>query len=197
MLARYGRLLEPDEMKAAARKDPGVLAPLALFRSRREFEAPDISEGFARLDFVPFQRRFPADFRNRALIVWLDVVPDGEARDAYREVIRRHAADGWPVLGLSWQPDVARGALTREEAAARLAQVGAALDAKVDWSFCPHGDGPPSCWCRKPLPGLGVVLIERHRLDPARCLYVGGDAADRSFARALGIPMVSAASSGA
>jgi histidinol phosphatase-like enzyme len=42
------------------------------------------------------------------------------------------------------------------------------------------------CWCRKPLPGLAVVLIERHRLDPARCLYVGKDASDEAFARAAG-----------
>jgi hypothetical protein len=30
------------------------------------------------------------------------------------------------------------------------------------------------------------VLVERHRLDPARCLYLGRDASDRAFARALG-----------
>jgi hypothetical protein len=38
------------------------------------------------------------------------------------------------------------------------------------------------------MPGLGVVLIERHRLDPARCVYVGSDAGDRSLARKLGMP---------
>ena len=60
------------------------------------------------------------------------------------------------------------------------------------WSFCPHGEGPPACWCRKPLPGLGVLLVERHRLDPARCLYVGDGAADDAFARALGFTIASA-----
>jgi len=34
---------------------------------------------------------------------------------------------------------------------------------------------------------LRVVLVERHRLDPARCVYVGHDAGDRAFARALGL----------
>ena len=36
-----------------------------------------------------------------------------------------------------------------------------------------HAAGPPQCWCRKPLPGLGVPPIHRHHLDPARCIYVG------------------------
>jgi Tol biopolymer transport system component len=34
--------------------------------------------------------------------------------------------------------------------------------------------------------GLGVLLIHRHRLDPARCVYVGSSAADPGFARKLG-----------
>jgi hypothetical protein len=31
-----------------------------------------------------------------------------------------------------------------------------------------------------------VVLVERHRLDATRCVYVGRDASDESFARAMG-----------
>jgi histidinol phosphatase-like enzyme len=89
-------------------------------------------------------------------------------------------------VGLSWQPDVARGVVTPEAVAAAFARASDVLGTDVDWAYCPHGDGPPVCWCRKPLPGLGVVLIERHRLDPARCIYVGRDAMDRAFARALG-----------
>ncbi len=51
----------------------------------------------------------------------------------------------------------------------------------------PPGGGPARCWCRKPLPGLGVELIARHRLDPASSIYVGRDAADRTFAASLGV----------
>src|SRR5688572_2056171 len=50
MFSRYGRLLEPGELKDASRKDPGALAPQVLYRHRREFEAPHESEGFARID---------------------------------------------------------------------------------------------------------------------------------------------------
>jgi histidinol phosphatase-like enzyme len=60
------------------------------------------------------------------------------------------------------------------------------LDVQIEMECCPHGTGPPRCWCRKPLPGLGVVFIHRHRLDPAQCIYVGGGALDAGFARRLG-----------
>ncbi|HET9316890.1 MAG TPA: aldo/keto reductase, partial [Vicinamibacteria bacterium] len=38
MLAKYGRLLEPDEMKRVSRSDPNAFAPQALYRHRRELE---------------------------------------------------------------------------------------------------------------------------------------------------------------
>ncbi len=186
MLRRYGRLLEPDALKEAARKDPGALAPQALYRHRREFEPPDEAEGFTRVEVVPFRRQRAGDLCNRALIVWFDTLIDGAVLSARRDVVRRHAGEGWLVVGLSWRPEVARGALTPEAVAADCARANELLGTDVEWAYCPHGDGPPVCWCRKPLPGLGVVLIERHRLDPARCLYVGRDAVDQAFARALG-----------
>jgi len=107
-------------------------------------------------------------------------------RPGARAAIRRHAGEGGLVLGVSWQPEVARGSRTADEVAATFARTHELLGAEVESVYCPHGDGPPVCWCRKPLPGLGVVLIERHRLDPSRCVYVGRDASDEAFARALG-----------
>jgi histidinol phosphatase-like enzyme len=56
----------------------------------------------------------------------------------------------------------------------------------IEVEYCPHAAGPPRCWCRKPLPGLGVLMIQRHRLDPSQCVYVGAGAADPGFARKLG-----------
>jgi histidinol phosphatase-like enzyme len=60
------------------------------------------------------------------------------------------------------------------------------LEVEMEIEYCPHAGGPPTCWCRKPLPGLGVVLIQRHQLDPARCIYVGAGPQDPGFARRLG-----------
>jgi hypothetical protein len=31
-----------------------------------------------------------------------------------------------------------------------------------------------------------VLLIDRHRLDPAQCVYIGNGAADPGFAKKLG-----------
>jgi aryl-alcohol dehydrogenase-like predicted oxidoreductase/histidinol phosphatase-like enzyme len=200
MLSRYGRLLAPEELARAARQDPGALSPGALFRHRRELEPPEVSEGFVRVDAVPFERRRPAEFRNRALILWYDGVvrrsragartptspDDVEVLPGRREGIRRHLDDGWLALGVSWQPEIAGGAMTPAAVEAALARTHELLGVPIDVVYCPHGDGPAVCWCRKPLPGLGAVLIERHRLDPARCVYVGRDASDEAFARALG-----------
>jgi aryl-alcohol dehydrogenase-like predicted oxidoreductase len=163
MVERFGRLLEPDEMKAAGRKDPSVLAPHALFRHRRELEEPDPSEGFARIQDVPFVRRPPEGGGGRAVVVRLD----GAAPEAIRRLAARRA-DGTLVLGVAWGPADA-----------------ADVD---DAARCAHAqDGPPVCWCRRPLPGLGVLLAARHRLDLARCTFVGRDAADRAWARVLGL----------
>jgi histidinol phosphatase-like enzyme len=200
LLSRYGRLLGPEELRRAARDDPGALGPGALFRHRRELEPPDASEGFARIDAVAFRRRPREGHDRRALIFWYDGVvrtsragartptspDDVEVLPGRREAIRRHLDDGWLVLGVSWQPEIETGAMTPGDVGATFARTHELLGAEIDCVWCPHGEGPAVCWCRKPLPGLAVLLIERHRLDPARCVYVGRDASDEAFAHTAG-----------
>jgi len=200
LLARHGRLLGPEELKRAARDDPGALGPGPLFRHRREFEPPDLSEGFVRVDAVRFERQRREGHERRALIFWYDGVvrtsrsgartpaspDDVVVLPGRRDAVRRHLDLGWLVLGVSWHPEVAREAMTQEHLAAIFARTHELLGAEIDCVYCRHGEGPAVCWCRKPLPGLGVLLIERHRLDPARCVYVGRDPGDEAFARAVG-----------
>ena len=109
-----------------------------------------------------------------------------QAEDAFTEIVRRHLDLGWLALGLSWQPEIAAGSMTREEVEACFARTHDLLGARLDVLYCPHADGPPVCWCRKPLPGLGVLLAHGHGLDPAQCVYVGHHATDRAFAQRLG-----------
>jgi histidinol phosphatase-like enzyme len=71
--------------------------------------------------------------------------------------------------------------------AAAFARANERLETEVQWSYCPHPEGRPVCWCRKPLPGLGVLLIERHGLDPSQSVLVGRDGVDQAYARALGL----------
>jgi aryl-alcohol dehydrogenase-like predicted oxidoreductase/histidinol phosphatase-like enzyme/predicted kinase len=200
MIARHGRLLDPEEMRRASRDDPGVIAPGVLFRHRRELEAPELSEGFTRIDAVPFVRSPRPGFEARALLFWYEGVirtsrtgarsprsPDDVVLvPGAREALTRYRDEGWRLCGISWHPEVASETMRADEVETVFTRTHALLGLEVDHIWCPHGEGAPVCWCRKPLPGLGVVLIERHRLDPARCVYVGHDASDRTFARALG-----------
>jgi histidinol phosphatase-like enzyme len=89
-------------------------------------------------------------------------------------------------LGIGWQPEVSQEIVPAEEVDASYLTMQERLGVAMDILYCPHGGGPPVCWCRKPLPGLGVVLIQRHRLDPSRCIYVGNGPQDPGFARRLG-----------
>jgi histidinol phosphatase-like enzyme len=60
----------------------------------------------------------------------------------------------------------------------------------TDAAFCTHGAGPPVCWCRKPIAGLGLLLFRRHGADPARSIYVGRTTLDRTQATRLGCRFV-------
>jgi len=42
----------------------------------------------------------------------------------------------------------------------------------------------------KPLPGLGVLMIDRHQLDPSQCICIGTGSLDPGFARKLGFGVV-------
>ena len=55
---------------------------------------------------------------------------------------------------------------------------------------CPHGGGPPVCWCRPPLPGLPLAFARAHAVDPARSILVGTSPAHRTLAAALGARLV-------
>ncbi len=196
MLDRHGRLLEPEEMKRVARRDPNSFAPQALYRHRRELEPPDVAEGFVRVDAVPFVRRTPPGHEGRALLFWYDGVlrepgpatPDRvKVLPGRREALARYAAEGWTLLGLSRHPEVGAGRRTAAEVESVFERTHELLGVRLDHRYCTHGDGPAVCWCRRPLPGLGVELILRHRLDPDRCVYVGREPSDRTFARVLGL----------
>ena len=151
------------------------------FRHQRELEPPDPAEGFSRIDVVPFERKQVPEFTNRALIVWCDdsLVERGP-------ILRRYRDEGWLLLGLAWCPQIADKTMTAEQVDAGFVSMQEQLGVSLEVLYCPHAAGPPKCWCRKPLPGLGVVFIQRHRLDPSQCIYVGAGPQDPGFARRLG-----------
>jgi len=201
MVSKYGRLLEPHEMRKTVKRDISAFPPGVQFRHQRELEPPDPSEGFSAIEAMPFVRRHDSSMSNRAVIVWCDGVLIRPSADTGRSlmahgdidvfaergaVLRGYQEDGWLVLGISWRPEVADQTLTIEQVDASLSRVPALLGVSIEILYCPHGAGPPICWCRKPLPGLGVLFIQRHHLDPSQCIYVGTGSQDPGFARRLG-----------
>jgi aryl-alcohol dehydrogenase-like predicted oxidoreductase/predicted kinase/histidinol phosphatase-like enzyme len=180
--------------------DVSAFPPMVQFRYQRELEPPDASEGFSSIEIITFERKHDPLLVNRAVIVWCDGVllrsraglrvprnaDDVDVAIGRGATLRRYAAEGWKVLGLSWIPEIAAGTMTMVDADAVFARLREALGVSVEVEYCPHPAGPPVCWCRKPLPGLGVVFQQRHRLDPAQCLYVGSSSQDAGFARRMG-----------
>jgi histidinol phosphatase-like enzyme len=195
MLTTYGRLLGPEEMREAVKMDVNALGPAVQFRYQRDLEPPNPSEGFSRVDVLAFERRTDPAWANRAVIVWCDGVltrarthvPDEVAVDIERgAILREYGNAGWRLLGVGWQPSVAEDAVPASQVDASYARMRELLDVDIDVLYCPHGGGPPVCWCRKPLPGLGVMFVHRYRLNPAHCIYVGDGPQDPGFARRLG-----------
>ena len=207
IVSRYGRLPGDAELRKLRRADVAAMLPTVQFRYQRELEPPEASEGFSRVDVVPFERRTDSSLVNRAVIVWCDGVllrsrsgrrtpltpDDVEVPPAvYGSILRRYQEEGWRLFGMSWQPEIAEGTRTPDAARAVFARMQELMGVEIEVEHCPHAAGPPTCWCRKPLPGLGVLFIHRYRLDPAHCIYVGAGAQDPGFARRLGFAYVDA-----
>jgi histidinol phosphatase-like enzyme len=206
MVSRYGRLLEPGEIRQISKRDPGVFGPGVLFRYQRELELPEVAEGFAEIEHVPFVRQADPAWSNRAVIVKADGVlrrsraGDRTPRSAddldvpaeAAAVLARFSRDRWVIAALGWRPEVAGNAMTTEATAEIDAVMTDRLGVPIDTLDCLHPAGPPVCWCRKPLPGLGILCVHRHRLDPGRCIYVGAGPQDPGFARRCGFQYVEA-----
>jgi aryl-alcohol dehydrogenase-like predicted oxidoreductase/histidinol phosphatase-like enzyme len=200
ILERYGRLLDEGELAVHRKRDAGAFPPMVQYRYQRDLEPPDAAEGFSRIDVVPFERSLDPAHTTRAVIVWCDGVLLGSrssrrapaAADdvvvdpARAATLRLYQERGFRLLGLSWQPEAGDGRRSIADVDALFARMSELMGVAMEVEYCPHPAGPPRCWCRKPLPGLGVLLIRRHRLDPAACIYVGEGAQDPGFARRLG-----------
>ena len=204
-MRKHGRLLSPAEIKQAARADANTYGPAALFHHRKVFEAPTAAEGFAAIERVAFARAAqPAGYTHKALLLDYDgtlrktksgdkypLTPDDvEVLPGRTAVLQRYAAEGYRLLGVSNQSGVAKGALSEDAVRACFVRTHALLGVEVEVSFCPHDPAPISCWCRKPMPGLGVAFIEKYRLDRAQVVMVGDMTSDRTFAARAGVRFV-------
>lgn len=178
MIATFGRVLSPEEIKARSRTDPRALPPRALYRYRELLEPPTREEGYLSLEKIPFSRTPSPVGAHRGLLLEISQI-SADRHPRIRELHR----EGWKVSVLAWLPGA-----SPERTVEQKAKLARELGIPFEFSVCPHPPGPPICWCRKPLPGRGITLIETQDLDPSRSLHVGKSPQDRSFAERLGIP---------
>jgi histidinol-phosphate phosphatase family protein len=202
MVRAHGKLPSPAEIKTLAKRDPGVYGPGALFAYRKAFEPPTAAEGFDAVERVAFRRApYGPAHTQKALLLDYDGTlrrtrsgakypthPDDiEVLPGRAAVLQRYRDAGYRLFGVSNQSGVSKGELTEEDARQCFARTNTLLGHSIEVAFCPHNPAPIACWCRKPMPGLAVDFIERHKLDPTQTLMVGDMTTDRTFATRAGI----------
>lgn len=202
MLARYGRPLGPDEMKAYSKTDPNLPPPAALKKWQDGFEHPHIDEGFSQVDVIPFSRRHDPAHQHKALLLDVDgtlrrtrsgeIYPrhpdDVELLPGRQAILKRYVEEGYQLFFISNQSGVASGKVTQAAVEASLLRTAELLQLPIkEISYCPHPAFPVGCYCRKPAPGMGVYLMHKHQLNPEEIIVVGDMKSDEEFAQGLGL----------
>ena len=172
LLDRFGSLPTPEELRAVARREPGVHAPTSQMRTLRELEPPAADEGFAGVEQMPFERTPPTRRAQAGVFVAAAAVRKGAVDQGDRSA---------PHLIFDWSPDGTVG-----ELAELVVLLSAEAAGPVESALCPHPAGPPTCWCRPPLPGLPLAFARKHAVDPSRSVLVGTSPAHRTLATTLG-----------
>ena len=153
------------------------------------------------MDSIPFVRRQQNDHTGKGLL--LDV--DGTLRTTRSgEIYPRNADDvallpnrretllhwidkGYSLFFVSNQSGVSSGKLSQADAESAFQRTSELLGLPVaEMVYCPHPAFPVGCFCRKPLPGLGVYLIRKYKLDSEQLVMVGDMDSDSEFARSIG-----------
>jgi hypothetical protein len=174
LLERFGSLPSPEELRAVARREPGVHAPTSQMRTLRELEPPAADEGFSSVEQQPFTRS--ARPGRAGVFVAAAALRQSDWKGALEEGDRSAAH-----LVFDWSPD---GAV--EELAHVASLLAAEVSGPVESALCPHPAGPPTCWCRPPLPGLPLAFARKHAVDPSGSVLVGTSPAHRTLATTLG-----------
>jgi aryl-alcohol dehydrogenase-like predicted oxidoreductase/predicted kinase len=175
LLERFGSLPAPEQIRAAARREPWLMLPTSQMRALRELEPPSVDEGFGSVEAVPFVRAPTPGGRPGVFIGAAATASEGLAGALAQ------AEPSAPHLLFDWAPDSDASAL--RDQAALVAGAGAR---PVSVAVCPHPGGPPSCWCRPPLPGLPLAFARAHSVDPASSVVIGCSSAHRTLAATLG-----------
>lgn len=201
MIGKYGVPLGPEEMKRLGKQDPTLPPPQAMHRWANSFEPPAPDEGFAAIHSVPFVRRRSPAHTNKGLLLDVDgtlrttlsgekyprAAEDQQLLPGRRETLARWLEAGYQLFFVSNQSGVASGRVSLADMQAAFLRTAELLRLPVtEVAYCPHPAHPVGCFCRKPLPGLGVYLMQRHQLDSQQLVMVGDRESDEGFAKAIG-----------
>ena len=199
IIQKHGYLLSPKEILDA--KSPNIFPPVVLFTYKKQFQKPTTKEGF---EYVVDQEFTPnplgKEYKNKALILDYDgtlretisgnkfpVDPsDVRILPGRKEVLKKYKDAGYLLLGVSNQSGIAKKQLTEEAAKACFKKTNDLLGFDIEVRYCSHSVPPITCFCRKPMPGLGVEFIEKYKLDPKQCIMVGDMTSDKTFAERAG-----------
>jgi len=101
------------------------------------------------------------------------------------EALPRLVDAGYCLIGVTNQPDVARGARSREVVEAINAFILSRLPVREIF-VCYHDDAD-ACACRKPKPGLIYQAVEKYGLDLSRSWLIGDRWKDIAAGEAAGL----------
>lgn len=198
-----GKFPTPEEIKKA--KHPNIFPPAVLFKYKKEYQKPEITEGFSSVFYAKFERHHDSSFTNKAIIVDYDgtvrecrggnekfpVSEDQvEIKPNVAKVLQSYKDKGYLLLGLSNQSGIHKGELAHDKAVQLFDYTNKQLDIDIEYQFCPHQSAPISCYCRKPMPGKGVEFIMKHKLRAKDCIMVGDMTTDATFAKRSGFQYV-------
>lgn len=207
---RYGKLLHKADYKAEPYcDDPNMFPPGAQFAMRKGFEEPTTDEGFASVEKVTPAVYWGQEYTERAIILDLDgtvrVTPDEKEcpwprnpseviiMEGRKDLLQRKQREGWLLLGATNQSGINRKPtdpkyVSEHDVTACIEKTSILLNLEtpLDVEYAPDRGGPPQTFWRKPCSGMGVVLIERYKLDPAKCVFVGDMTSDKTFAKRCG-----------
>lgn len=141
----------------------------------------------------------PAVFLDRDGIINRAIVRDGKpfppARLEELEILSgtfvsllELANSGYTLIGVTNQPDVARGTQSRQTVESFNALIQSKLPIR-EFFVCYHDNGD-NCDCRKPKPGLILQAAQKYRLDLSHSWMVGDRWKDIAAGQAAGLKTI-------
>ena len=207
---KHGKLFGADDYRAH-KKDPNMFPPIAQYAYWKRVEKPTLAEGFSSIEEVPVTINLGPEYKNRALLLDYDGTlrltksgakypvddRDIEILPRRRDVLESKRKEGFLLLGVSNQSGCARdpheeGYLSEATAELCFDRTNQLLGQDIDYLYAPDKAGVPYTYWRKPMPGMGVVFIEKYRLNPAECIVIGDFKTDKTFAQRCGFQFADA-----